>query len=221
MSNGLKGALYSQGDIVDFVIWLLFSRSGSRAREKTGGNNNGNGYHGPKHLLCDGFRKGVAPPQSRSGEVGGGGHHQIPGVYAVHTNNCVRALKETPWPQFLLLLGKEGERIMLDLLLDCAVFVAVKEGKGNLVQVSGVPVSELQPWTAADSGKNDSKRGGGGGGGESKELTPSEITFARNRMLYARAALNARGLVHFGLRHIRRFHRLSSPKNTKLTDCLS
>ena len=32
---------------------------------------------------------------------------------------------------------------------------------------------------------------------------PSDISFIRNRTLYARAALNARGLVHFGLRHIR------------------
>lgn len=198
LSDGLRGALYSQGDIVDFVIWLLFSRSGSRG--KTG---SGNGYHGPKHLLCDGFRKGVAPPPGRPGEagpVGGHGHHQIPGVYSVRPNNCVRTLKETPWPQFLLLLGKEGERIMLDLLLDCAVFVALPEGKGNLVQVSGVPVSELLPLTAADWDKKK-----GPATGEGKELSPSEITFARNRMLYARAALNARGLVSFGLRHIRRF----------------
>lgn len=34
---------------------------------------------------------------------------------------------------------------------------------------------------------------------------PSEITFVRNRMMYARAALNAHGLVHFGLRHIRKY----------------
>jgi hypothetical protein len=35
------------------------------------------------------------------------------------------------------------------------------------------------------------------------EKRPSEIIFVRNRMLYARAALNARGLVQFGFRHIR------------------
>lgn len=37
------------------------------------------------------------------------------------------------------------------------------------------------------------------------ERKPTDIAFVRSRMLYARAALNARGLVHFGLRHIRRF----------------
>jgi hypothetical protein len=34
--------------------------------------------------------------------------------------------------------------------------------------------------------------------------TPGNIVFVRNRMLYARAALNAQGGVSFGLRHIRR-----------------
>jgi telomerase reverse transcriptase len=33
--------------------------------------------------------------------------------------------------------------------------------------------------------------------------TPANIIFVRNRMLYARAALNAQGGVRFGLRHIR------------------
>ena len=32
---------------------------------------------------------------------------------------------------------------------------------------------------------------------------PGSITFVRNRMLYAKASLNARGRVRFGLRHIR------------------
>lgn len=35
------------------------------------------------------------------------------------------------------------------------------------------------------------------------ERKPTEIHFVRSRMLYARATLNARGLVRFGLRHIR------------------
>lgn len=33
--------------------------------------------------------------------------------------------------------------------------------------------------------------------------SPAAITFVRNRMFYARAALNAKGRVTFGLRHIR------------------
>ena len=33
--------------------------------------------------------------------------------------------------------------------------------------------------------------------------TPTSIKFVRNRMMYARSALNARGEVQLGLRHIR------------------
>lgn len=43
------------------------------------------------------------------------------------------------------------------------------------------------------------------------ERKPSDIVFVRSRMLYARAALNARGLVHFGLRHIRKFEHPPRP----------
>ena len=39
----------------------------------------------------------------------------------------------------------------------------------------------------------------------SPPISPGSIAFVRNRMLYARAALNARGNVQFGLRHIRMF----------------
>lgn len=35
--------------------------------------------------------------------------------------------------------------------------------------------------------------------------TPARITFVRNRMLYARAAVNAKGTIKFGLRHIRMY----------------
>jgi telomerase reverse transcriptase len=99
-----------------------------------------------------------------------------------------------------MLLGKEGERIMIDLLVDCAIFRSVKAGKGNLYQMGGSPISELETLTQAkDNGKalpvGDSQKDVG--------LRPSDISFARNRMLYARAALNARSLVQFGLRHIR------------------
>lgn len=35
--------------------------------------------------------------------------------------------------------------------------------------------------------------------------SPAAIQFVRNRMLYARPVLNSRGVVTFGLRHIRKF----------------
>jgi telomerase reverse transcriptase len=176
----LGGRLTQQNwQIVDFAVWLLFSRA--------------KGGLWPKHLLCDGFRKhaGSILATSRAGT-----RCAIPGVFSVHPNYRVLALKESPWPELLLLLGQAGEQVMIDLLLDCAIFAAVGAGRGNLYQLSGVPISDLESLTDTRPASPAASRKPAG-------LPPSEITFMRSRMLYARAALNARGLLHFGLRHIR------------------
>lgn len=187
-----KESVELQSEIVDYVIWLLFSRE-----TKPG--------TWPKHMLCDGFRKSPnSRPSSRAQHPPNNGLNKsttreyvnIPGVFQVHHNHCVKALKESPWPQLLTLLGQSGQRIMLDLLLDCSVFVAVKAGKGNYNQLTGMQMSEMNPLTAEVSDQKEIP--------SSILRLPSEITFVRSRMMYARAALNARGNVHFGLRHIRR-----------------
>ncbi|KAK4128774.1 hypothetical protein N657DRAFT_629813 [Parathielavia appendiculata] len=183
LSDGLKGSIYSQSEIVDFAVWVLFSR------ESVGS--------WPKHLLCDGFRR-QACPNNRSASAAGI-TTTIPGLCSIYPNQHVQTLKASPWPQLLMQLGKEGERIMIGLLLDCAIFRPVKAGKGNFHQLSGIPLSELEPlMNVGDKGKSpptasDTKN---------VALRPSDISFVRSRMLYARAALNAQGLVHFGLRHI-------------------
>jgi telomerase reverse transcriptase len=46
-------------------------------------------------------------------------------------------LKSSPWPQILALMGKEGQRMMIDLILDCGIFVAIESGNGNYFQLSG------------------------------------------------------------------------------------
>ncbi|OTA52137.1 hypothetical protein K449DRAFT_246639 [Hypoxylon sp. EC38] len=130
----------------------------------------------PRHLLCDGF--------SRNRGLG---------LRQIRPNPHFEMLKQQPWPQLLSLMGESGERIMMDLLLDCAIFVPLKAGANNLCQISGKPLSDVEVVSPEKSGEQLA-------GGAVK--TPSEIIFVRNRMLYARAALNARGLVHFGLRHI-------------------
>lgn len=107
---------------MDFVIWLLFSKPKTAAGPY------------PKHLLCDGFRRngGFGPPvQVQNGE------RNIPGLSAHHPNPHVETLKSAPWPQLLLLLGQSGERIMMDLLLDCAIFVPINAGVKNYIQISG------------------------------------------------------------------------------------
>ncbi|ORY65812.1 uncharacterized protein BCR38DRAFT_166695 [Pseudomassariella vexata] len=121
LSDGLVGATFSQSEIVDFVIWLLFSRT------KTPGSF-------PRHLLSDGFRRGA--PSRPQGQTGGLAHN-VPGVYSLYPNPHVERLKEAPWPQFLKLLGSCGDRIMMDLLLDCSVFLRLSSGQDNYQQISG------------------------------------------------------------------------------------
>ena len=53
-----------------------------------------------------------------------------------------------------------------------------------------IPATEKNPKSGRVVPRDDAKK-------------PAEISFVRNRMFYARAALNARGNVTFGLRHIR------------------
>jgi telomerase reverse transcriptase len=175
-------------------VWLLFSR------EKAGS--------WPKHLLCDGFRKQARAGGAQTKEV-------IPGLYEHYPNHRVRALKKGPWPQVLMLLGKEGERIMIDLLVDCAIFEPVKAGKDNLYQLCGSPAWELESITveAAKTSRLASKAAGQ----RAVERRPTEITLARNRMLYARAALNAKGNITFGLRHIRTCQSLQPCEGSSLS----
>lgn len=178
--------------IVDFAIWLLFSRGkapGSR----------------PKHLLCDGFRKGVGQRQQRGPTSG---ESSIPGLSATYHNGRVAAIKESPWPQLLTLLGQSGESIMIDLLLDCSIFLHVESGQGNYYQLSGMSVFDSEPLSSQTASLPEKP--------VLSERKSTEIVFVRSRMMYARAALNARGSVSFGLRHIReRF--LIGPRICQLT----
>lgn len=104
--------------ILDFVIWQLFQRE-TKATSW------------PRHLLCDGFRK-----RAREGDPAS---TTIPGVYSLYPNSHVAALMLAPWPHLLALLGQSGQRIMIDLLLDCSIFVTVGAGLGNYFQHSGMP----------------------------------------------------------------------------------
>lgn len=46
-------------------------------------------------------------------------------------------MKTSPWPQVLTLMGREGERAMIDLILDCGIFLPIKNGLGSFHQLSG------------------------------------------------------------------------------------
>lgn len=161
----------------------------------------------PHHLLCDGFRKHVGPRQHPC---------SVQGLYSIYPNERVASLKQMPWQHLLSLLGRAGEGMMINMLLDCAIFIPIQIGQSNYYQLSGQkpflgsqkmcltsgagsPIFESDPI----SNQIVAPPIDVAGGTAALERKPTDIQFVRSRMLYARATLNARGMVHFGLRHIR------------------
>ncbi|KAL8771820.1 MAG: hypothetical protein Q9194_004766 [Teloschistes cf. exilis] len=111
----------SHSEIIDFAIWLLFHRVHRHS-------------HKPMHMLCHGYQRMRAPVlhEEQTTLVG------IPGLILHYPNSHVRTLKTRPWTDLLDFLGKDGEQIMLDLLLNAAVYMSVKNGQGNYYQLSDV-----------------------------------------------------------------------------------
>jgi telomerase reverse transcriptase len=113
--------IHFRRQIVDFTIWQIFkngTKSGTR----------------PQHLLCQGFRRDVTFNGINRDE---NPVTAIPGVVSTYPNQHISMLKVSPWPQILALMGKEGQRMMIDLILDCGIYVAVESGYGNYFQLSG------------------------------------------------------------------------------------
>lgn len=200
-----------QSDLLDFAIWLLFNRLHRHANR-------------PPHLLCHGYQRAQAP---RSNNENHGALAGIPGIIARYPNNNVSTLKNGAWSSLLTLLGKDGDRIMLDILLHCGLFALCSAGNGNCYQLSGktfwskakprvltipgIALSEMTPLelisppvegAERDLNKTSSHRPVHARAGDLHP--PGSIHFVRSRMLYARPALNAKAEVTFGLRHIRK-----------------
>ena len=119
--SNTSGSTSSLSDLVDFAIWLLFHRIHRHA-------------HRPPHMLCHGFQRASNPRQPNEDHCAVAG---IPGIVPHYPNTNVNVLKASPWTEILGLLGTEGDSIMIDLFLDCGVFVAGNENLGNYYQLSG------------------------------------------------------------------------------------
>lgn len=72
----------------------------------------------------------------------------IPGVFSRFPNDQVASLKASPWPQLLALLGRSGEKIMINMLVDCSIFVAIQSGPNNFYQISGIGVDAVSEASA-------------------------------------------------------------------------
>ena len=119
--SGIDEGSTSQSDLVDFAIWLLFHRVHRHA-------------HRPSHILCHGYQRARNPKRDNEDHCAVAG---IPGIISHYPNPNVDNLKDTSWIKVLDLLGDGGDRIMLGIILDCAVFAPVEGGRGNYSQLSG------------------------------------------------------------------------------------
>lgn len=84
-------------------------------------------------MLCQGMSRTSSTWQN--GAISNA--NRIPGLVAAHPNEHVETLKGYLWQQILNLLGKDGNSIMADLLLDCGVFVPLDKSLGTFYQLSG------------------------------------------------------------------------------------
>lgn len=97
---------------------------------------------------------------------------------------------------------------MIDLLTDCAIFRPVDEKSANYYQMSGPPISDLEPGQISRTSPDSlpaNPLGRKSDGLQTGTRTPCKIAFVRSRMFYAKAALNAKGGIRFGMRHIRQW----------------
>ena len=119
--SSIGGSTSSLSDLIDYTISRLFHTIHRHA-------------HRPPHMLCHGFQRVSNPRRMNEDHCAVAG---IPGIVSYYPNSNVNALKGSCWTEVLALLGKEGDRILLDLFLDCAIFVEGGEGQGNYYQLSG------------------------------------------------------------------------------------
>ncbi|MCJ1474607.1 hypothetical protein MMC13_003267 [Lambiella insularis] len=224
ITSSIEDGTVSQPEIVDFAVWLLFNKIHRQILK-------------PPHILCHGYQRASAPRIvcEDCSAVGG-----IPGLMSLYPNPYVATIKGPVWGHLLKVLGKVGDRVMLDLILDCGLFSALDTGKDNYYQLSGwpgpvtrnVPADRLIGVPLPDMPSLDS----------SEKLPPCppyarnltlektlpfkhedaarsriQISFVRSRMMHARCALNAKGEVQFGLRHIHVFNRYTEHDNLQHT----
>ncbi|KAI1518837.1 telomerase reverse transcriptase [Pyrenophora tritici-repentis] len=208
-SQGTPGGTYKPGhhkqsEIVNSVIYCLFKRSPA---------------YKPNHLLCHGFQK--TGNARREQDVNHDPCSSIPGLQECQRNNYMRTLKEPVWCRLHALIGEGGDRIMRDMLLDCSIFLPIKANAGNYYQLSGVPISDIKSDYLKNKGAEKTDVGAEATTKpinlHSDNKAPGSITFVRSRMLYAKAALNAKGDVRFGMRHIHVLNRYSDQNDKQQT----
>lgn len=196
IGTGSVPHLSHQLEVVDFVVWLLFRRCQP--------------YGKPQHLLCQGFERAFAAGQKGLDMTVAPG---IPGIICHYPNNHIEVLTSPIWCQLLSTLGCGGDLIMVDLLVNCALFYPSSSNGSRLQQLSGIPLTQISPLSKASAFNGvpqNVQKPTPMLSSTTSERRPSSIRFVRSRMFYAKPGLNAQGNVRFGLRHIHVFNRFSN-----------
>ena len=115
------GNTSSLSELVDYAIWRLFHIIHRNV-------------HRPPHMLCHGFQRAGNARQANEDHCAVAG---IAGIVSHYPNSNVKLLKGPAWTEILALLGKEADHILLNLLLDCGIFIAGEEDLDNYYQLSG------------------------------------------------------------------------------------
>jgi telomerase reverse transcriptase len=115
-------------------------------------------------------------------------------------------------------MGSRGDVVLRNMLLDCGVFERIDQGKDNLHQICGIPVSEFLRDRKMLEQHSKSIKKAPTGQAEKGSCVPRNsgaIAFVRSRILYARPSLNAQGGVRFGMKHIHVLNRYSDLNDSK------
>ncbi|KAH0412892.1 hypothetical protein KCU90_g17283, partial [Aureobasidium melanogenum] len=193
----------SFAEIVEFVVWRLF-------RQHTSG-------HRPPHVLCHGYyHDGLGDVRTLTkANVEDNCQASAP-----DRNEHVDRLKGNAWAGLTKLVGNNGVVTLIQLLQNCGMFMPLKGGRDNFMQISGVELSELQtvdknhptggprPDSGATSVVSDAMKVDCQSRHELNSL--NTIRFVRHRILYRKPDMNAQGGAYFGLPHIHVLNRIRS-----------
>jgi hypothetical protein len=195
-SSGSQAQL-SVAEIVEFVIWRLF-------RQHSSG-------HRPPHVLCHGhYYDGLGDVRTSVKANVETNHEGLP----PDRNEHVERLKGDAWAGLTRLVGSKGTVTLIHLLQNCGMFIPLESGRNNLMQISGVDLSELRiidKHNPSGGSKTDGDTAlvtcntGSNDVSSSRDINSlNTIRFVRHRILYRKPDLNAKGGAYFGLPHIRR-----------------
>jgi telomerase reverse transcriptase len=80
------------------------------------------------HVLCNGYQRSPH------------GHDRVESTDTLATLPLCNAatMSDGPWQTLLDVLGKDGDKVMLDLILHCGIYLPIPSGRNNLYQLSGL-----------------------------------------------------------------------------------